>query len=167
MLAALFTLALSLERSLTHTRIFLRIFTATNCCCHWSGKMRKNLKWNATKWYIKSDRGRTAERASAQLSSTRNNFRGNVSNKRQKQKTLHYVKFFSLCVCVRARKNCCCGVGAGQSRPVFDTMRQQQQPVRRHQDESSPVGLGSQSASQPVSLDQPGLANNLFSPLTL
>lgn len=72
-----------------------------------------------------------------------------------------------VCVCARARKNCSCGVGAGQSRPVFDTMRQQQQPVRRHQDESSPVGLGSQSASQPVSLGQPGLANNLFSPLTL
>lgn len=58
--------------------------------------------------------------------------------------------FLSLCVCVRARKNCSCGVGAGQSRPVFDTMRQQQQPVRRHQDESSPVGLGSQPASQSV-----------------
>lgn len=76
--------------------------------------------------------------------------------------------FLTVCVCVWGPgKIVYCGVGAGQSRPVFDTMRQQQQPVRRHQDESSPVGLGSQSASQPVSLGQPGLANNLFSPLTL
>lgn len=57
--------------------------------------------------------------------------------------------FLCVCVCLCVRgPGKCCGVGAGQSRPVFDTMKQQQQPVRRHQGESSPVGLGSQPASQ-------------------
>lgn len=82
-----------------HAHVFSKEFSqrATNCYCYWSGgsEMRKNLQWNATKWYIKSDRGRRARSCQALEIIFVEMFQIKDKNK----KTLHYVKFFCACVC--------------------------------------------------------------------